>query len=53
MEYETIGALGSLIGVGDLAAIAEMSQWVNRYVLDGISTGSRSPSPWSATRTAS
>jgi aldehyde:ferredoxin oxidoreductase len=39
MEYEIIGALGSLIGVGDLAAIAEMSQWVNRYVIDGISTG--------------
>lgn len=39
MEYEVIGALGSLCGVGDLAAIAEGSQWVNRYVLDGISTG--------------
>ncbi len=39
MEYEVIGALGSLCGVGDLAAIAEASQWVNRYVLDGISTG--------------
>lgn len=39
MEYETIGALGSLCGVGDLAAVAEASQWVNRYVLDGISTG--------------
>jgi aldehyde:ferredoxin oxidoreductase len=25
--------------VGDLRAIAEASQWVNRYVIDGISTG--------------
>ncbi|MBI1293749.1 aldehyde ferredoxin oxidoreductase [bacterium] len=39
MEYEIIGALGSLCGVGDMAAVAEASQWVNRYVLDGISTG--------------
>lgn len=39
MEYEIIGALGSLIGVGDLGAVAEMSQWVNRYVVDGISCG--------------
>jgi len=39
MEYEIIGALGSLCGVGDMAAVAEGSQWVNRYVLDGISTG--------------
>ncbi|MCB0126509.1 MAG: hypothetical protein KDE58_29835, partial [Caldilineaceae bacterium] len=39
MEYEIIGALGSLCGVGDMAAIAEGSQWVNNYVLDGISTG--------------
>lgn len=39
MEYEIIGALGSLCGVGDLDAVAEASQWVNRYVLDGISTG--------------
>jgi aldehyde:ferredoxin oxidoreductase len=39
MEYEIIGALGPLSGVGDLAAIAEASQWVNRYVLDGISAG--------------
>ena len=39
MEYEIIGALGSVCGVGDLAAVAEASQWVNRYVLDGISTG--------------
>ena len=39
MEYEIIGALGSCCGVGDLAAVAEGSQWVNKYVLDGISTG--------------
>lgn len=39
MEYEIIAALGSLCGVGDLAAVAEGSQWVNNYVLDGISTG--------------
>lgn len=39
MEYEVIGALGSLCGVGDMAAIAEGSQLVNNYVLDGISTG--------------
>ena len=39
MEYEVIGALGSLCGVGDLAAVAEASMWVNQYVLDGISTG--------------
>lgn len=39
MEYEIIGALGSLCGVGDLKAVAEASQWVNQYVLDGISTG--------------
>jgi len=39
MEYEIIGALGSLCGVGDMAAVAEASQWVNRYVMDGISTG--------------
>jgi len=39
MEYETIAANGSLCGVGDLKAIAEASQWLNRYVLDSISTG--------------
>ena len=39
MEYEIIGALGSLCGVGDMAVVAEASQWANRYVLDGISTG--------------
>ncbi len=39
MEYEIIGALGSLCGIGDMDAIAELSQWVNRYVMDGISAG--------------
>jgi aldehyde:ferredoxin oxidoreductase len=39
MEYEIIAANGSLCGVGDLKAIAEASDWINRYVLDGISTG--------------
>jgi aldehyde:ferredoxin oxidoreductase len=39
MEYEIIGALGSTCGVGDMEAIAEASQWVNRYVIDGISAG--------------
>ncbi len=39
MEYETIAATGSLCMVGDLEAIAEASQWINRYVLDSISTG--------------
>lgn len=38
-EYETIAANGSLCGVGDLNVIAEASQWINRYVLDSISTG--------------
>ena len=39
MEYEIIGALGSLCGVGNMDDVAELSQWVNQYVLDGISTG--------------
>lgn len=39
MEYETIAANGSLCGVHDLEAVAEASDWINRYVLDGISTG--------------
>jgi len=39
MEYEIIGALGSVCGVGDMGAVAEASQWVNRYVMDGISAG--------------
>lgn len=39
MEYEIIAANGSLCGVGDLEAIAEASDWINRYVMDGISVG--------------
>jgi aldehyde:ferredoxin oxidoreductase len=39
MEYETIAAVGSICGVGDMASVAEASQWLNRYVLDSISTG--------------
>lgn len=39
MEYETIAAIGSLCDVGDLEAIAEASEWMNRYVMDSISTG--------------
>ena len=39
MEYETLGSLGSLCGVGDLEAVAEASQWANAYVLDSISLG--------------
>jgi aldehyde:ferredoxin oxidoreductase len=39
MEYEVIAALGSLCDIDDLETIAEASQWVNRYVMDGISTG--------------
>jgi aldehyde:ferredoxin oxidoreductase len=39
MEYETIAATGSLVGVGDLKRIARFSTLVNEYVLDSISTG--------------
>ncbi len=39
MEYEIIGALGSLCGIGNMDDVAELSQLVNQYVLDGISTG--------------
>jgi aldehyde:ferredoxin oxidoreductase len=38
-EYETIGATGSLVGVGDLKAIAKVNQLLAQYVLDSISTG--------------
>ncbi len=38
-EYETLGALGSSCGVGDLAAIARANQLCNAYGLDTISTG--------------
>jgi aldehyde:ferredoxin oxidoreductase len=39
MEYETIAANGSLVGVGDLKRIARYSTLINEYVLDSISTG--------------
>jgi aldehyde:ferredoxin oxidoreductase len=39
MEYETIGAFGSLCGIDDLEAIALASQSCNRYGLDTITTG--------------
>jgi aldehyde:ferredoxin oxidoreductase len=38
-EYETIAALGSCCGVGDMHAIAYASQLCNAYSLDTISTG--------------
>lgn len=38
-EYETIAALGSLCGIGDLKAIALANQICGAYTLDTISTG--------------
>lgn len=38
-EYETLGALGSLCGVGDLKAIAMANQLCGAYGIDTISTG--------------
>jgi len=38
-EYETVAALGSNCGVGDLAAVALANQLCNAYGLDTISTG--------------
>ncbi len=38
-EYETLAALGSLLGIDDLAAIAKGNELCNRYTLDTISTG--------------
>ncbi len=38
-EYESIAALGSSCGVGDLVAIAYANQLCNAYGLDTISTG--------------
>jgi aldehyde:ferredoxin oxidoreductase len=38
-EYETIGALGSLCGIGDLKAIAVGNQICGAYGIDTISTG--------------
>jgi len=39
-EYETIAALGSNCGIGELAAIARANQLCNAYGLDTIATGS-------------
>ncbi len=38
-EYETLGSLGSLCGVNDLAAISHGNEICNRWGLDTISTG--------------
>ncbi|MCX5909473.1 MAG: aldehyde ferredoxin oxidoreductase, partial [Deltaproteobacteria bacterium] len=38
-EYETLGSLGSLLLISDLAAIAKGNELCNRYTLDTISTG--------------
>jgi aldehyde:ferredoxin oxidoreductase len=38
-EYETVAALGSLCGIGDLKAIALANQLCGAYTLDTISTG--------------
>ena len=38
-EYETLGALGSLCGMGDLKAIAMGNQLCGAYGIDTISTG--------------
>jgi len=38
-EYETLGSLGSLLGIDDLEAIAKGNELCNRYTLDTISTG--------------
>lgn len=38
-EYETLGAFGSLCGVGDLAAVSAANQLCNAYSLDTIGCG--------------
>jgi len=38
-EYETIGALGSACGVGNLAAISMGNEICNKYTIDTISAG--------------
>jgi aldehyde:ferredoxin oxidoreductase len=38
-EYETIGGLGSVCGIGDLQAVAKGNELCARYTLDTISTG--------------
>ena len=39
-EYETIGTLGSLLGVSDLPGVAYANHLCNRYGLDTVSAGS-------------
>ena len=39
-EYETLDSLGPNCGIGDLQVIAKGNELCNRYLLDGISTGS-------------
>ena len=39
-EYETLAAVGSNCGIGDLKAIAKANELCNAYSLDTISTGS-------------
>ncbi len=38
-EYESIGALGSYLEIGDLVAVSKATELCNRYGLDTISTG--------------
>ena len=38
-EYETIGMLGSNLGIGDIQAVAEANRLADNYGLDSISTG--------------
>ena len=38
-EYETVGSLGSLLGIGDLKAVAHGNQLCNAYSLDTIGAG--------------
>ena len=38
-EYETIGAFGSLCGIGDLAPISTSNEICNKYGIDTISAG--------------
>jgi aldehyde:ferredoxin oxidoreductase len=38
-EYETVGSLGSCVGVGDVKAVAKGNELCNAYSLDTIATG--------------
>lgn len=38
-EYETIAALGSYLGIGNMVAVAKAAELCNKYGLDTISTG--------------